>query len=102
MNSEPSRLDRIEALLESSARSIQALSEALVAERLERLERQERAEQEREELRQASLGLINMLVSLDEERPTLFRRLNEMTRPIETINNKVDQIAQRLEEKETP
>lgn len=98
MQSEPNRLDRIEALLESSARSIQALAEAIATDRLNRLEFQEEmqritreAAEERDELRQATLGIANLLGSLDEDRPTIFRKLN-------AIENKLNQILERNNE----
>ncbi|MGL5793308.1 MAG: hypothetical protein ACRC06_02695 [Waterburya sp.] len=75
------RLDRIEAIVESIARSAQAINndheeriqtlEDLVA-RLTRLEE----------------GQNRMLASMDDDRPTILRRLM-------TIENKVDQILER-------
>ena len=75
------RLDRIEAIIESLARSAQAINndheeriqtlEDLVA-RLTRLEE----------------GQNRMLASLDDNQPTILRRLM-------TIENKVDQILER-------
>jgi hypothetical protein len=75
------RLDRIEAIVESLARSAQAINndheeriqtlEDLVA-RLTRLEE----------------GQNRMLASMDDDRPTILRRLM-------TIENKVDQILER-------
>jgi len=97
----PERLDRIETLLEhtglrleetrllteSNARSIQALGEDLATTRLIHAEYAERAEVERAELRQAMLGIANLLSSLDSDRPTILRKLN-------TIETKVDQLMQ--------
>jgi DNA repair exonuclease SbcCD ATPase subunit len=106
MQSEPSRVDRIEA----------ALERFILANEQERIAREERdrrlddrhdqlsaelqalsrdvsrlvdtvaaAEQERHELRQATLGIANLLASLDSDRPTVLRRLN-------SIENKVDRL----------
>lgn len=49
---------------------------------------QQAAATERHELRQATLGIANLLASLDEDRPTIFRKLN-------AIENKVDRILER-------
>lgn len=80
-NSNSDRLDRIEAIVESLARSAQAINndheeriqtlEDLVA-RLTRLEE----------------GQNRMLASIDDDRPTILRRLM-------TIENKVDRILER-------
>jgi hypothetical protein len=83
----PDRLDRIEALVESNARAIQALGEDLATTRLIQAEYAERAEAERAELRRATVGIANLLSSLDSDRPTILRKLN-------TIETKVDQLLQ--------
>jgi hypothetical protein len=80
-NNDSNRLNRIEAVVESLARSAQAINndheeriqtlEDLVA-RLTRLEE----------------GQNRMLASMDEDRPTILRRLM-------TIENKVDRILER-------
>jgi methyl-accepting chemotaxis protein len=49
---------------------------------------QQAAEQERAELRQATLGIANLLASLDEDRPTILRKLN-------AIENKVDRLLEK-------
>ncbi|NKB17987.1 MAG: hypothetical protein HC770_07740 [Pseudanabaena sp. CRU_2_10] len=46
------------------------------------------AEQERSELRQATLGIANLLSSLDSDRPTILRKLN-------AIENKVDRLLEQ-------
>lgn len=54
----------LQALMESNARSIQALSEAIASDRLDRLQFQQlttREAQEREELRQATLDIKRRL-----------------------------------------
>lgn len=99
--SPPDRLDRIESLLEhtgqrleenrqlaeSNARSIQALGDGIASMRLDHAAYAERAEEERAELRRATIGISNLLASLDSDRPTILRKLN-------TIENKVDQLLQ--------
>ncbi|MGL4620538.1 MAG: hypothetical protein ACRCZS_15980 [Chroococcidiopsis sp.] len=89
------RLDRIETLLaetasltRSNAVAIQALTDDLVTFKLTVEENIQNARQEREELRTATIGIANLLASLDSDRPTILRKLN-------TIENKVDQILQK-------
>lgn len=86
MTSECDRLDRIERLVESNARAIQALADRNAEVTLEiedLLESQRQASEERAELRRATLGIANLLSSLDSDRPTVMRKLN-------AIENKVD------------
>jgi len=80
----PDRLDRIEALVESNARAIQALGERITGLAI----RSEEAQEERAELRRATVGIANLLTSLDSDRPTILRKLN-------TIETKVDQLLQQ-------
>jgi chromosome segregation ATPase len=82
------RLTRIEQLVESNSRSIQALNDDLAELRLVVAEDHEQARQEREELRRATIGIANLLGSLDEDRPTILKKLN-------TIENKVDRLLER-------
>lgn len=91
----PDRLDRIEAALEatqrlteSNARSIQAFGESIATMRLTQAETFEQAQEERSELRAATIGIANLLASLDSDRPTVLRKLN-------AIENKVDQLLQQ-------
>ena len=79
------RLSRIEQLVESNSRSIQALNDDLVELRFTVAEDHQQAAEERAELRQATIGIANLLGSLDEDRPTILRRLT-------SIENKVDRI----------
>ena len=78
------RLDRIEAIIESLARSAQAINNDH-EERIQTLEdlvvRLTRLEE----------GQNRILASLDDERPIILRRLM-------TIENKVDQILEREQE----
>ncbi|MEB3338580.1 MAG: hypothetical protein VKJ46_14020 [Leptolyngbyaceae bacterium] len=86
------RLDRVEAWLESSARAIQVLTDNVAAFRLTVAEDRGQAKEERQELRQAMLGIANLLASLDEDRPTLLRRLS-------AIESKIDRL---LDQSENP
>ena len=95
MTNSNNRLDRIETLLQetiqvtlSNAKAIQALGDRIseITHDIEALtETQNKAVEERAELRQATLGIANLLSSLDEDRPTILRKLN-------TIENKVDRL----------
>lgn len=86
--SQPDRLDRIEALVESNARSIQALGDRIaeVTNDIAQLtEAQAAAQEERQELRQATLGIANLLTSLDEDRPTVLRKLGDIERKVDQL-----------------
>lgn len=80
-NSSEDRLSRIESLVESNARAIQAQGDQIA----DLIQVQREAESERAELRAATLGIANLLSALDEERPTILRRLN-------SIENKLDRL----------
>lgn len=81
-------LTRVELLAESNSQAIQALTDDLVTFRLTVESDRENAREEREELRQATLGIANLLSSLDSDKPTILRKLD-------TIGNKVDQLLQQ-------
>lgn len=83
--------EELTQLVESNARSIQALTDAVISLTDESRQAQQRAEEERSELRQAMMGIANLVVSLDEDRPTVLRKLN-------SIETKVD----RLLDQENP
>jgi hypothetical protein len=79
-------------LVESSARTAQATSEAMAKTWLEREEARDefyagmqRVDDTIQRLTTLQKGVINLLASLDEDRPTVLRRLN-------SIDNKVDRL----------
>ena len=87
-NGSSDRLNPIEALLletiqvaRSNAKSIQGLADRIA----ELTHIQEYAAEEREDLRQATIGIANLLSSLDSDRPTILRKLN-------IIENKGDRL----------
>lgn len=91
-NGSNDRLDRLEAIVESNSRAIQAILEAQETERLRNEEYRREAAEERRELREATLrldvvaeGIANLLSSLDSDRPTILRKLT-------TIENKLDRL----------
>lgn len=92
MTSSNDRLDHLEAIVESNSRAIQALADRMAEIALV----QEEAAEERRELREATLrldrvaeGIVNLFSSLDEDRPTILRKLNSIE------NNKVDRLLEQ-------
>lgn len=90
MTNSNDRLDRMEAIVESNSRVIQAMLDDRASDRLKQEEffdelRQifSQAAEERAELRRATIGIANLLGSLDEDRPTILKRLR-------SIEDKVD------------
>ena len=85
----------LQQLVASNARTIQAMLEQQETSRLQYEEHRLLHEEQMNEIRQAMLrlasvevGLINMVVSIDEDRPSVLRRLT-------SIENKVDQILEK-------
>ena len=92
------RLSRIEAIVESNSRAIQAMMEQQATDRLKHEERMARLEENLVETRQlmarvaeTQSGLTRILINHDEDRPTILRRLM-------AIENKVDRILEREQE----
>ena len=79
----------LQQIVESTARSLQSLSDDVAEMRLGIDALARNAAEERAELRAATIGIANLLSSLDSDRPTILRKLS-------TIENKVDRL---LEEK---
>jgi chromosome segregation ATPase len=71
-----------QAIVESNSRAIQAMLDQAATDRLNHEARMEKLEN-------LSEGLINMLSSIDEDRPTILRKLN-------TIEQKTNSILDRL------
>lgn len=89
------RLERIERLLESvaqktdsNARTIQGILEQRATDRLEHEARMKLLEDNQQQLIQTQRGIANLLSSLDEDRPTILRKLT-------AIENKVDSLIER-------
>ena len=89
------RLDRIERILESiaqktdsNARTIQGILEARATERLEHEERMEVMSDAIQRLIKVEEGLVDMVANVDENQPTILRRLM-------AIENKVDTLIER-------
>jgi hypothetical protein len=89
------RLDRVEAIVESNSRAIQAMLEQQATDRLKREEEKIEHEQRMARLEDlmASLASIEqgqnrMLANIDEAQPTMLRRLM-------AIENKVDTLIER-------
>lgn len=95
MTSSSDRIDRLEAIVESNSRAIQVMLDAQASNRLEREEFRVRTDATIARLDTAiqrlttlNEGVINLLSSLDEDRPTVLRKLN-------VIENKVDLLLER-------
>ena len=89
------RLDRIEAIVESNSRTIQAILEQQATDRLRHEERMEKHDREIAELKgissrltEVQTGMARMLGKIDENNPTILRRLMN-------IKDKVDRILER-------
>ena len=89
------RLDRIEAIVESNSRTIQAILEQQATDRLRHEERMEKHDREIAELKgissrltEVQTGMARMLGKIDENNPTILRRLMN-------IEDKVDRILER-------
>ncbi len=74
--------DRAIQIAESNGRAIQAMLDNAATDRLQHEERMQRLEN-------LSAGLINLTVSIDEDRPTILRLLN-------SNNNKLDLLLDQL------
>ena len=88
--------EELKQLVASNARAIQALTDAMVEDRFAQQEfrdRITRLEDVVERLTQVQEGVTNLLASLDDDRPTIFRRLM-------SIESKVDQLLERQENPE--
>ncbi len=89
--------EELKKLIESNARTAQAMLDSMAEARLERQELREgmiRLEDAVERLINVQEGIANLLVSLDSDRPTVLRKLN-------SIENKVDRLLHKSEEGET-
>jgi hypothetical protein len=81
--------DRAIQIAESNGRAIQAMLDQAATDRLQHEERKQQHEERIQRLENLSEGLINLTVSIDEDRPTILRLLN-------SNNNKLDTILDRL------
>ena len=89
------RLDRIEAIVESNSRTIQGILEQQATDRLKREAEKAEHEQRMARLEELMTSLVaieqgqnRMLANIDEDRPTMLRRLM-------AIENKVDTLIER-------
>ena len=84
------RYARMDNLIESNSRSIQGLTDMVVTDKLEQAERNAKLDKTLEKLTALNEGVVNLLSSMDEDRPTVLRKLN-------AIENKVDRLLERPE-----
>jgi hypothetical protein len=78
----------LQQLVASNARTIQAMLEQQETTRLRHEEQIDEIRQARLRLERVEKGLINMVSGIDEDRPTVMRRLM-------SIENKVDRILEK-------
>lgn len=86
--------EELKQLVESNARTAQAMLDAMAEERQERQDLREgmiRLQNVAERLTNIQEGVANLLASLDNDRPTILRKLT-------AIENKVDLLLEREEE----
>ncbi|MEM8642464.1 MAG: hypothetical protein AAGG51_27145 [Cyanobacteria bacterium P01_G01_bin.54] len=77
--------EELKQLVASNAKSIQALGDQ-ISELTNDVNRiQEQTASERTELRGAVLGIANLLSKLDDDRPTILRRLNSIETMLERL-----------------
>jgi len=81
-------------IAESNGQAIQSMLDQRVTDRLEHEERMKKLEEILDRVTKTQNGLSKMYVKLDEDRPTILRKLN-------TIENKVDKLdnLERIENK---
>ena len=82
-------LSETQLIVKSIARGIQAMQDKALSDDLKRDEEKAEHQAQMAELRHISQGLVNMLDSIDDDRPTILRKLN-------TIEDKADVIIERL------
>jgi isochorismate synthase EntC len=82
-------LSETQHLAQSIARGVQAMQDKALSDELKRDEERAEHQAQMAELRRISQGLVNMLDSIDSDRPTILRKLN-------AIENKTDAIIDRL------
>ncbi len=85
------RLDRIEAIVESNARAIQAMAEQQATDRLKHDEAMAEMRDIVSRLTDVQRGMAKMLGNIDETQPTMLRRLM-------AIENKVDILIERADD----
>lgn len=76
-------------IVKSIARGIQAMQDKALSDELKRDEEKAEHQARMLKLERISEGLVNMLDSIDGDRPTILRKLN-------TIEDKTDAIIERL------
>ncbi len=77
--------EELRQLVESNSRAIQAMLEQRATDKLQHEERMRFLEENQRQIIQTQKGIANLVASLDEDRPTVLRKLN-------IIENKLDQI----------
>jgi hypothetical protein len=82
-------MTELKSLAQSNGRAIQSMLEQTTTDRLKREEERVYHEGRMERLERISEALANMLVSVDEDRPTIFRKLNAIEQKTDSILNRL-------------
>lgn len=83
--------NELRQIVESNARTAQAMLDEIAEARLEREEMRQQFQTAIERLTAVQEGVTNMLAALDSDRPTVLMKLN-------TIENKVDRLLETRQE----
>lgn len=75
--------EELKQLVESNSRAVQAMLEQRATDKLEHEERMRFLAENQRQIIRIQDGIANMIGSIDEDRPTVLRKLN-------TIENKID------------
>ena len=75
--------DELRPIVTSLGRSVQAMLEQRATDRLKHEERMAFLEENQRQILQTQRGIANLVASIDEDRPTVLRKLN-------TIENKIE------------
>jgi mevalonate kinase len=81
--------EEVRTIVRSNDRTIQAILDQAATDRLKREEERVYHEGRMERLERISEALANMLVSVDEDRPTILRKLNTIERNSSDILNRI-------------
>jgi ribosomal protein S20 len=82
----------VRTIVRNNDRTIQAMLDQAATDRLRQEEDKIHHQERMDRLERISEGMVNMLASIDEDRPTILKKLN-------TLDNKADAIIERLDRK---
>jgi hypothetical protein len=82
--------EEVRTIVRNNDRTIQAMLDQAATDRLRQEEDRIRHQERMEKLERMNEGLINLMGAIDEDRPTILRKVN-------TIENKLDVLIERLD-----